>query len=358
MRVLIAASIYPPDAGGPATHAKAQLEGFPKLGVETELVALAHYRKWPPFVRHYLYLVKLLSLGWKCDVIYAHDAWGTGFPALIASTVLNKKLIVRVGGDVAWERAGEKKSVSLRDWYEAGEYKKNTMYRLSRVVLQSANKIVVTSRILVDLYSEHYGISRDKIKLIINPTPKVEMNNLPTDRTIIFASRLVAYKNLDLLLQAMAPIFHNQKDLKLTILGDGPERGQLEKIADNLNIRESVEFVGHVSQEEVLRRTEKCLFTIAPALTEFNPNYVLQGIGMGKPFLVSWENGLPFDIPENLQFNPRSIEDIRDKATNLLTEGGYKKAEEFVGGLSFNMSWDANLRENLEVIQEVLSGSK
>ncbi len=357
-KVLIAASIYPPDAGGPAIHAKAQYEGLPQLGIETELVALAHYRKWPPGLRHYIYLVKLLSKGWDCDVVYAHDAVGVGIPALIASTVLNKKLILRVGGDLAWERAGEKENISLREWYEKPEHKKNLMYRLSRAVLLSAHGIIVPSRILADLYSAYYGIDARKIKLITNPIPQALKTETVVKNEIVFGSRLVAYKNLDLVLQAFAPIFREHADLKLVILGEGPEREPLEKAAENLAIRERVEFAGQVTQEEVLRRTSTCLFTIAPALTEFNPNYVLQGIGMGKPFIISWENGLSFDVPEYLTFNPRSVEELREKVSNILKEEEYEKARTFLQNIRVTTTWDENLKENLNLINSLLNGSK
>ncbi|MCR4279571.1 MAG: glycosyltransferase family 4 protein [Candidatus Zambryskibacteria bacterium] len=358
MRVLIAASIYPPDAGGPAVHARAHFEQFPQYGIETELVALAHYRSYPSGIRHLLYFLSLLPKVRRCSLVYAYDAVGAGLPALIAVCLFRRKLILRIGGDLAWERAGEKRNISLRDWYEEGEYQKDLMYRLSKFVLKGADKIIVTTSLLKELYENYYGISPDKIEVIINPIEIKGTRSSTREKTIIFASRLTSYKNLDLSLRALAPIFREHGDLKLIFLGDGPEKTRLQSIAINEGIENQVEFRGHVSQEEVIRETSTCLFTLAPALTEFNPNYLLQGIGLGKPFIVSWENGLPFEVPEFLRFNASSEDDLRERVTFLLTEKGYAQAENFVKKLDIKMSWEDNLRGNIRVIQELLNGSK
>lgn len=358
MKVLIAAAIYPPDPGGPATHAKRHFEEFPKLGLETELLALAHYRKYRGVVRHLLYFLHLLPKAWRSDVVYAYDAVGAGLPAWLAARICGKKFVVRIGGDVAWERAGEKSNTSLKEWYESGGHEQDKMFKVSRFVLQRADAVVVTTPILADLYVQRYGVARDKIKVILNPVPTQQVATSKADQTIVFASRLASYKNLDAVLQALAPIFQTHKDLKLVIMGDGPERENLRDIVHNLDIEDRVEFVGSVSQEEVVRRTSACLFTIAPALTEFNPNYVLQGISMGKPFVISWENGFSFEVPEHMRFNPRSIEDCGKKILGMLDDEIYQKAQDYVKSLGLSQSWESNLKENVEVIEQVLNGSK
>ncbi|MBI2086868.1 MAG: glycosyltransferase family 4 protein [Candidatus Zambryskibacteria bacterium] len=353
MKVLIAAGIYPPDAGGPAIHAKAQFEGFPKFGIKTGLVTFAHYRKWPMGVRHFLYFLALLARVSGYDLVYAHDALGTGIPALMAAKIFGKKFMVRIGGDIAWESESLKSRLSMKEWYEKGEYLKSLRFKLSRWLMRHADIIATTSPIMNDLYATYYGISRDKIKLLPNPVSETPQYSVSKGNTIIFASRLTAYKNLSFVLKVLAEIFPNEPALKLMIMGDGPEKRNLEKLAYDLGIQNNVIFTGAVSLDEVLKRTAACLFVIAPALTEFNPNYVLQGVSFGKPFLISREHGLPFAVPDSLTFNPRNVHELKEKIVSLLEPAHYARMSQEARNIGFKMSWDDNLKMNKELIMSL-----
>jgi glycosyltransferase involved in cell wall biosynthesis len=358
--ILIAAGIYPPDVGGPATHAKAQFEGFPKYQFNVRLAIFSRFLNWPKGIRHLLYLIELLRKGFRSSVIYAHDALGTGFPALIVAKILRKKYVVRVGGDIVWERALEKEREmsSIGEWYEKGNYKNDTLYQLTRWVLRRADLIIVPSGLLANLYINYYGVESNKVAVIANPIPSFPTIGYKKERTIIFASRLVIYKNLALVLRVLTRIFDEYPDTKFIIMGDGPERKNLEGLAQQLNITENIIFTGKIKQDEVIEKTSSCLFALAPALTEFNPNYILQCLAFGKPFIISKENGLPFNVPEELIFDPRDGAELYERLLHLLNEDGYKKASELVEAINFTMTWDENLRLNIELISKILESQE
>lgn len=356
MKVLIAAGIYPPDPGGPAVHAKAQFEGFPKHGIETELVAFSHYRKWLKWVRHFLFLCALFGTALKTKIIYAHDAWGVGFPALLVARLTGNKLVLRIGGDMAWEREGERKKASMLEWYEHGEHRRSTFFKLSRIVLRSVDAIVVPSVILKDVYTRYYGVNERKITVIGNPVSHHRSMQLVTEETIIYASRLVGYKNLDFVLRALKSVLARHPELKFLIMGDGPKRGRLESLARELEIGHRVIFTGTVPQAEVIEQTKKCRLVLAPALTEFYPNYVLQGITYGKPFLISREQGISSSISSELQFDPRDPHDFQNKLEGLLTSEGYERARQEVERFS-GLTWDKNLEANITLLKQLLNGS-
>ncbi len=355
-RVLIAAGIYPPDAGGPAVHAKAQFERLKEFGIETGLVALAHYREWPMGVRHLIYFSKLFIEVPQYDLVYAHDTVGAGIPALIAAKIFKKKFIVRAGGDLAWERGGMEVNMSMKEWYESGDYKKSLMFKLSHYLLQRADAIVVVGDSLAELYFRVYEVKRDKIKIILNPIPNLPNFEVKKGHDMVFASRLTSYKNLARVLKSLKELSLEYPELQLTIMGNGPEEFNLKKLTQKLGVENKVTFTGAVPFEEVLKRTAECFITIAPALTEFNPNYVLQGISFGKPFLVSRENDLPFEIPDNLTFDPKNVREIAERIKRLLDDREYERVVHIVKMLEFKMSWEDNLRQNAKLIQSLLNG--
>ncbi len=191
IRILIAASIYPPDSGGPALHARRQFDWFNTHGHKAQVVALAHYRHLPGGVRHIFYLVALIFRAYNFEVVYAHDALGAGIPALIAAKLFGRKFVVRVGGDLAWERlcAG----ASMLEWYEKGGHKGARTFKLTRWLIKRAELIIVPSGLLTNIYTKYYGVTEDKIKTIPNPIPSLSNVEVVTGHSIIFASRLVRY---------------------------------------------------------------------------------------------------------------------------------------------------------------------
>jgi len=356
-KILIAASIYPPDSGGPATHAKRQFEGFPELGFEVRLVALSLVRKFPMGIRHLIYTGQLMAHAASCDLIYAHDGLGVGLPALFVAKLFRKKILIRVGGDIPWERVAEqgRTSLSMNEWYEARLFNGSLSYAVSKFVLQRVHALIVPSSLLLNLYSKYYSVQKSKISVVPNPIsvfPKDKVSE--QSQTIIFASRLVAYKNLPFVLKAMAKVLPNHSSVQFIIMGDGPERVSLEQLTQDLGIGDKIIFTGSVSQEKVVEYTKHCLFGIAPALTEFNPNYILECIAYGKPFLMSRENGLPFNIPQQFLFDNRNSSELESRLEYMLSVEGYRKAKKEVSGINFQMSWDDVLKRNEEIIRSTI----
>lgn len=69
-------------------------------------------------------------------------------------------------------------------------------------------------------------------------------------RLIVFLSRLEPDKRVDLLLEAFRTVSASRPDLRLVILGDGPARASLERMASALGIATRVRFEGAVYDED------------------------------------------------------------------------------------------------------------
>jgi len=354
-KIVLAASIYPPDPGGPALHAKKMHEWLNEHDWSNEIVKLSKFRYIPFGIRHLFYLASLWGKSKGCQVIYAYDAFGVGLPAMIVAKLRRKKFVIRIGGDIPWERSSHKgkTDLSLKEWYKAEEHKGNFAYKVSRFVMRRADAIVVPSILLSELYIGQYNVKSEKLHVIPNPVPikMREANVNPDYRDFIFASRLVSYKNLGFVLDAMSHVLPDYPDARFVIMGEGPERKILEAKTRALGIDNQVLFTGSISQEDVLKKTDTCYAGVAPALTEFNPNYILECLSRDKPFLISNENGLPFRIPEALIFDPRNQSEFEDKLRYLLSPEGYQEAKRLVENIDFQMSWEMVIEANLKLVQ-------
>ena len=86
----------------------------------------------------------------------------------------------------------------------------------------------------------------------------------PQQWRFVYAGRLVAYKNIDRVIQALANI---SEDFVFDVIGEGSERERLEALAEDLGLRDKVVFHGRMPREEVLgyMRKAHCFVMISTA---------------------------------------------------------------------------------------------
>ncbi|HEX5461300.1 MAG TPA: glycosyltransferase [Steroidobacteraceae bacterium] len=95
--------------------------------------------------------------------------------------------------------------------------------------------------------------------------------------------RLVPVKNYTLLLNAFARLPPDA--CQLILVGEGPERGALERLADDLRIRDRVEFAGHRDDVPDLLRTLDIF--VLPSLSEGMSNTLLEAMATGVAAVAS-----------------------------------------------------------------------
>jgi glycosyltransferase involved in cell wall biosynthesis len=103
---------------------------------------------------------------------------------------------------------------------------------------------------------------------------------------IISTGRLAPEKNWPDLLKASAPILHRYPQVQLALLGDGPQRSELERLAADLGIANKVRFIGMVPYEKVpeyLIASDLFAFT---SLTETQGLVTLEAMAAGLPVVA------------------------------------------------------------------------
>lgn len=364
MRLLIATGIYPPDIGGPAIHVKKLAEKFRQAGLEVSIVAYGSgdnfeavrvSRKIPLGLRHLLFFIKCLLHASKSDIIYAYDATAAGLPACLAAKIFKKKFIIRIGGDLLWERAieQEKRFVGVTEYYAKNYHQvdKLLLFKLISFVLRRADIIIVPALLLKKIYLDFYGIAPEKIKIIPNPLEQslkfIDHQELcQREPIILFAGRFTAYKNLEFLIRVFDKVRNNLNKGKLHLIGDGPLKNKLTILVGSLPSASHIKIIPALDQENLFKKIQACSFCIGPALTEFNPNFILECLSFGKPVLLSHENGLSVKLPDSFLFDPKNTADLEKKITFLLTN---KSARQNDLNLSFTLTWQDVVNQHLDV---------
>ena len=110
---------------------------------------------------------------------------------------------------------------------------------------------------------------------------------IPQDALLaIYAGRVTLEKNLDFLLQAFQPVVRRAPQAHLLIVGDGPQRSHLEKLAAKLEIGSRLTFVGRVDYNHMPELYRCADFFAMASVTEVKPLVVLEAMAAGLPVVA------------------------------------------------------------------------
>lgn len=104
---------------------------------------------------------------------------------------------------------------------------------------------------------------------------------------VVFVGRLIKEKNVELLLEALVEVKKNMPDISALIVGDGPEKDQLEKLAFDLGLSENVKFVGFLeSHDEVISYMKSSKAFVLPSKREGFGIVALEANASGLPVVT------------------------------------------------------------------------
>ncbi|AEC52030.1 LPS biosynthesis rfbu related protein [Pyrococcus sp. NA2] len=104
---------------------------------------------------------------------------------------------------------------------------------------------------------------------------------------IIFVGRLIREKNVDLLLKAVRMVREDIPDLKVLIIGEGPEKERLVKLASILDLSDNVKFLGFLKDhDEVISYLKSSKVFVLPSKREGFGIVVLEANASGLPVIT------------------------------------------------------------------------
>ncbi len=150
----------------------------------------------------------------------------------------------------------------------------------------------------------------DKLHIVHCGIDPVRYDTAPhTGQTLLFVGRLAGVKGVPILLDAVATLKARHPQLRLALIGDGPERAALEERAKPLG--ETVVFLGYQGQSEVAEALSQSDVFVLPSFAEGVPVVLMEAMAAGVPVVATqiagipelvtqWENGVlvpPGDAP-------------------------------------------------------------
>lgn len=335
MQVLFAIMVFHPVVGGTEQQAKDLAAALARRGHEVDVVTLRQpgcpatevlsgvrvFRSLRGLGRGIVFAISyMLSLAWflarrrkRYDVIQVYFAYLEAVAVSLMRPWLGRAgVVVRLsGGD------------------PVGDLSRLRRLKLSHLfvpLIKRLDRFIVVSRKMRD---ELIAAGFDASRIVLIPNG-VETDSFaassqraaqtfqlrdPARRTVLSVARLSAEKGLDVLLEAWKQVVSQTSAARLVLVGDGPERGALERQARESALSGSLVFAGQV--RDVRPFLQHGDLFVLPSRSEGLPNALLQAMSVGLPCIASRVGGVQELITDGVNGRLVEPEDPRALAEAL-----------------------------------------
>jgi len=254
-----------------------------------------------------LALIKSLRSN-KGEIIIAQSPFLSGVIAGINKKFLKNKIIIEAHGD----------------WIESFFlYKKRRFAKLQMIILKKCSEFSLQSADVIRVVSDYTKKVVKKFvknKKIIKFAAYTDLDIFLQEQNIsfnniLFVGSLYYLKGVQYLIQAFKNIDCNSK---LIIVGDGPYRKNLKKLAEK---NKKIFFKGHLPLWKVKNEMSKCSMLILPSLSEGTPLVLIEAMACSKPVIASSVGGIPEIVKNGFNgflIKQGDVKDLSDKISFLL----------------------------------------
>jgi glycosyltransferase involved in cell wall biosynthesis len=119
------------------------------------------------------------------------------------------------------------------------------------------------------------------------PSTKASQKNI-----LLFIGTLTEQKGVDVLIKAIAKVRDIIPDVRLKIIGDGPEEPKLKKLSEHLHMVDHIAFAGKMSYQQVMREYDDALCVVIPSKYVENCSLVgIEALSKGRSLLPAGSGG-------------------------------------------------------------------
>ncbi len=198
---------------------------------EVALVKFSDVHHLPTGIRHIAYFFKVVSAAQAADVVLALDPVSTGFPAILAAGLLRKPFVVKIVGDFAWEQARQRSRITMNldEFVRQRQVPPPIAFlrAIQTFVANHAARIIVPSHYLERIIIA-WGVQPEKISVIYNSieVPSFAKTDHEKKNVIMTAARLVPWKGISELIDAVAIVKKEIPDVSLLVVGKGTRKNR------------------------------------------------------------------------------------------------------------------------------------
>ncbi|MFC1540659.1 glycosyltransferase family 4 protein [Candidatus Margulisiibacteriota bacterium] len=219
--------------------------------------------------------------------------------------------------------------------------------------LLTVAKCICPSKASASLLASNYAIDKNRVITIYNGVAQKNVSEseleemrdqyrLSGKRILVYVSRLVRKKGLEILINAFKEVSGVISDLRLMIIGDGYLMNELKDQADDLKIADNIIFTGYqMNIDKFLKVAE---VAVVPSLDESLPYSISEAMVYGKPIIATRVGGTPEQMGDDagLLIPPGDIKALSSAIINIVSD------KELAGRLGNNARVRANKMFSME----------
>jgi glycosyltransferase involved in cell wall biosynthesis len=166
---------------------------------------------------------------------------------------------------------------------------------LGKFLLRRADGVRVVSETAARWLREGLHVPQDRLFVIPVGTGLVSLASAPqrhaSGANIVFVGRLVPQKGIATLLRGFRRVERQSTEATLVVVGDGPSRQSLQKLASTLGLGDRVRFVGWVPHERLCSFYSQADIVVVPSLYEPYGRVIAEAMSFGCPVVATDTEG-------------------------------------------------------------------
>jgi len=171
---------------------------------------------------------------------------------------------------------------------------RDRLMRLDRDMLGESVRLFTNARNTANRLERYNGLRAEP--LYHPPRLASRLRPGPSGDYVLFVGRLEPLKRLDLALRALAPA---NPAIRLVVAGDGPLRNELERTAQQIGVRDRVDFRGWVGDDLLVDLYAGALATVYAPFDEDYGYVTLESFLAHKPVITTSDAGGPLEFVED-----------------------------------------------------------
>ena len=247
---------------------------------------------------------------WNLDVIHSHTEFGVGILARLFAKQFNIPLVH------TYHTLYEDYTHYITHGYFEKSSKKIVEYLTKFYCDKTANELIVPTNKIYSLFKEKYNFTKN---IHIIPTGievdrfyeeninKKEVESLKkklglkkNNFTILFVGRLAEEKNVEVLINAHKKLVEYDNNIKLLIVGDGPDKEKYEQLSKSLGLEDNIIFNGKAAWEEIPIYYHACDIFSTASTTETQGLTVIEAMAAGVPPLCIDDDSFKGTVTDGL----------------------------------------------------------
>lgn len=201
--------------------------------------------------------------------------------------------------------------------------------------VDDADRVLVPSKYLLDLFSKVFGRDEKVVlwRIGVDVSKYTAAVHGQKDTMCVLAvARLIKRKGIEYLVRALPLVMTSMPNVKLVVIGDGPERQSLVELAHTLGVSNHVKIMPQVPSLGAYYSTSDVF--VLPSIVE--PDGVTEGLGVTSleaaasslPVVASRVGGIPETVDDGATgylVEPQDVQELASKIVHLLQDDGLRQ---------------------------------